>query len=354
VSTTRSRTEKTLWLLAALAIILLGAIAFSYFSLVSYSKTLGPAGATVEINIPSGSAGIHIARLLASEGVIDDARKFDWYARYLLGKPQSFRSGYYSFERPISPEQVAAMLILGKEKEFRFTIPEGSTQMDIARAIEASGLKAKSEVVSALSSTALRKACEVPESIYFSNVDEDVKGGLEGYLFPDTYHFRYSTSAQQILEVMNARLKEVLAPDVLAKMRERGLDVHRLLTMASIVEKETGAENERSMIAAVIFNRLKKKMPLQMDPTVSYGFPNFVGPITKSDLRSMHLYNTYTHSGLPPGPICSPGKEAIFAVLNPADVKYLYFVSRNDGSHIFCESLGCHERAVRKWQKGQG
>jgi len=352
VSTQNGRGKKALGFLIFLGVIGLALLTYVYFSIVSFSRRPGPSGPTVELNIPNGLAATHVSRLLEKEGVIGDARMFDLYARYVLPRGQFFRSGYYAFDRPTTPEDVASMLILGKEKEFRFTVPEGSTQMDIAAAIAASGLKSKSEVVDALSSERLRNALDVPRGAYFSDAEDDLKGGAEGYLFPDTYQFRYSATTQQILETMNGRLKEVLDPQMQAQMRARALSLHTLLTMASIVEKETGAESERPLIAAVIVNRIKKKMPLQMDPTVAYGFPNFVGPITKSDLRSLHLYNTYTHQGLPPGPICSPGKEAISAVLSPADVKYLYFVSKNDGTHLFCDTLVCHERAVRRWQRG--
>ena len=293
------------------------------------------------VSIDKGESVTSAARRLSRSGVITNFLAFILYAE-LTGQARRVKPGDYAFKGGEGIPEVLHHLVNGDFMVVTITIPEGMTVHQIGERLQAAGLACDSLFDRIALNGRLSQALGLGAL------------GAEGFLFPATYHFSPLATSDQILAAMLERFYAVLTPQVEGRMFELGMSVRQLVTMASIVEKETGAENERSMIAAVIFNRLKKKMPLQMDPTVSYGFPNFVGPITKSDLRSMHLYNTYTHSGLPPGPICSPGKEAIFAVLNPADVKYLYFVSRNDGSHIFCESLGCHERAVRKWQKGQG
>jgi UPF0755 protein len=172
---------------------------------------------------------------------------------------------------------------------------------------------------------------------------------LEGYLFPDTYLMtRPSPGEQKILGRLVSRALEVY--DSL----ERGdsdLNRHQVFTLASIVEKETGKADERPVIASVFHNRLARRMKLQSDPTVSFAIEGFSGPLTKKDLRTPTPYNTYTIRGLPPGPICSPGRESLQAVLTPAESNYLYFVSKNDGSHHFSTSLGEHNRAVRTYQR---
>jgi UPF0755 protein len=172
---------------------------------------------------------------------------------------------------------------------------------------------------------------------------------LEGYLFPDTYLLvRPSPGEEKILSRLVNRALGVYRS---LEPGDTALTRHQVFTLASIVEKETGRADERPLIASVFHNRLGRRMKLQSDPTVIYGSENFSGPLTKKDLKTPTPYNTYTISGLPPGPICSPGRESLQAVLAPAATSYLYFVSRNDGSHHFSTSLREHNRAVRKYQR---
>ena len=173
---------------------------------------------------------------------------------------------------------------------------------------------------------------------------------LEGYLFPDTYTLTRDTVTEEKLITMMTNRFQVIWND-LEQDLPAGLSRHQAITLASIVEKETGMSDERPLIAQVFLNRLKKKMRLQSDPTVIYGLQeNFDGDLTRKDLQQKNPYNTYVIDGLPPGPVCSPGRDSILAVLHPADVPYLYFVSKNDGSHHFSTSLKDHNRAVRKYQ----
>ncbi|MBI4126151.1 MAG: endolytic transglycosylase MltG, partial [Deltaproteobacteria bacterium] len=168
--------------------------------------------------------------------------------------------------------------------------------------------------------------------------------------FPDTYRVTLARTAEDILHQLVARFHEVWTPAYDERATALGLSVHQVMTLASIVEKETGAAHERPLIASVFLNRLKQGMPLQSDPTVIYGLPHFDGNLRKEDLSHPHHYNTYVHPGLPPGPIASPGKASIEAVLNPAETSYLYFVAKGDGTHEFTSSLSDHLRAVMRYQ----
>jgi UPF0755 protein len=174
--------------------------------------------------------------------------------------------------------------------------------------------------------------------------------GLEGYLFPSTYHFTPATPEREIVIAMAEQFRKVSQPLLAERGSAMSLTAHELLTLASIIEKETGVEAERPLVAAVFHNRLKRQMPLQSDPTVIYGVKDFNGNLTKKDLQEATPYNTYRIAALPPGPICNPSLASIKAALHPADVPYLYFVSKNDGTHLFSETIEAHNRAVKTFQ----
>jgi UPF0755 protein len=176
---------------------------------------------------------------------------------------------------------------------------------------------------------------------------------LEGYLFPDTYTLPRRATAEQLVERMVARFEAALSPEVREQAAARGLTVRQLVTLASLVEKETARREERPLVSAVYSNRLRIGMGLQCDPTVIYALERagrFDGNLTRDDLRFDSPYNTYRYAGLPPGPIAAPGKASLEAAANPADVPYIYFVSRNDGSHAFASTLEEHNRNVHQWQ----
>lgn len=175
---------------------------------------------------------------------------------------------------------------------------------------------------------------------------------LEGYLFPDTYRFAPGTDVREVLTTMVRHFHDRFDAERHRRAAERGLSVNEVLTLASIIEKETGKPEERALIAAVFTNRLRIGMPLQSDPTVIYGLPAFDGDLTRADLAHPSPYNTYVVGGLPPGPIANPGLAAIDAALAPAASPALYFVSRNDGSHAFSTTLAEHNRAVGRYQRG--
>ena len=181
-------------------------------------------------------------------------------------------------------------------------------------------------------------------------IDSD---NLEGYLFPDTYFFEKGMPPETILATMVTRFQKVFVPAWKNRARQRGLSVHQVVTLASIIEKETGTPDERALISSVFHNRLKRNMRLQSDPTVIYGISNFNGNLTRKDLKTPSPYNTYIIKGLPPGPIANPGRLAMEAALFPVNSKFYFFVSKNDTTHHFSATLKEHNRAVGKYQLGR-
>lgn len=326
-----------------------GSVAFlvsCYFSAIS-SKSHVVSDTLVEI--PFGSSLRRVSTLLSEAGVITDASQFYWYLRIGRTDGTKIQAGFYNFNGEITPHHVADRLLLGRDQSYKLTFKEGQSLVELATAVEAMGLATKEEFAVAMISNEVGSLIAAPRFELRKALENDM-GGIEGYLFPDTYFFSKRDNAHSIIRKMHAKLMSIIDDEIRARMKELSLTLHEVLTLASIIEKETGDPKERPIIASVYQNRLKVGMRLQADPTVIYGIKNYEGKIHKSDLLAHHPYNTYTITGLPPGPISSVGKEAIRAVLWPQETKYLYFVSKNDGTHVFCENLTCHNEAVRKWQ----
>ncbi len=229
-------------------------------------------------------------------------------------------------------------MLLGKGVFRRVTIPEGLTVSEVADLLDKAGIANKERFL---------MESEDPELL--SSLQLDGKG-LEGYLFPDTYYFTPFATEKDVIIAMVEEFRKAFNPEMVAQSKAIGLDLHQVVTLASLIEKETGFNEERALVSAVFHNRLKLGIPLQSDPTVIYGLKNFSGTLTRKDLESPSPYNTYRIQGLPPGPICNPGVSSLTAALNPAQVPYLYFVSKNDGSHLFSVNLQDHNRAVRIYQ----
>jgi UPF0755 protein len=309
-------------------------------NLEDFASSPGPNHKTLELYIEPGTNARQVANLLEKSGAITSARSFYHYLRYLSGNVGQLKAGDYEFAAGQTPQQIIDILSSGRTVQVRLTIPEGSNKKDIAAIIERAGFGKKEEILALMESSELLARLHVPR----------VPGGLEGYLFPDTYQIAKRTPPAAILERMRARLKEVMTSELEQRLQESPLDLNQVLTLASIVEKETGDPAERPEIAGVFLNRLALKMKLQTDPTVIYSVPNYSGNLRKADLQIDNPYNTYVYAGLPPGPIASPGLAAIKAVLWPAQTRNLYFVSRNDGTHEFCPTLACHSKAVKYWQ----
>jgi UPF0755 protein len=244
------------------------------------------------------------------------------------------------------PLVVLNTLVKGDVKRHLVTIVEGYTLSQIAQLLDDLGTIEKKAFMEKASSPAFISSLGIP----YLQVGKTAPT-LEGYLFPDTYHLVREMNPEEIIRVMVYRFKKVFGPDQHARAHQLGMSPGEAVILASIIEKETSLLQEKPLVSAVFHNRLKKKIPLQSDPTVIYGIKNFGGNLTKAHLQQPTPYNTYLYPGLPPTPICSPGKDSLLAALYPSPVPYLYFVSRNDGSHHFSSTIEDHNRAVLKYQK---
>jgi UPF0755 protein len=297
---------------------------------------LAPATPGITVVVPSGENFRAVADRLRAAGVIAQPLLLRAYAR-VTGLDRSVRSGEFRFDEPISPVAVLALLQSPSDAERQVTIPEGFTADQVAATLEERGYGGRDAFQCAMEDPALLLELQLPAS------------GVEGFLFPDTYAFDPSAPPADIVRAMVLRFRTQTA-DLAAKREAMGLSETAMVTLASVIEKETGQADERPLISGVFHNRLRLGMPLQSDPTVLYGRGNGRSPLTRTDLTSLQPYNTYVHKGLPPGPIANPGRAALEAAVVPAHTTALYFVSRNDGSHSFSETLDEHNRAVRRFQ----
>lgn len=333
--------KKLLFLVFAVALSISFILAFGFynFCVTPPSQPLS----SVIVNIPQGSSLKKISRILEKKNVIEGSFKFMLLAR-LKNVEHNIKSGEYSITGSMSPAQILDKLTRGEVITHAVTIPEGSTIFDVARITEQAGYGPADLILQKANDAAFAKTLGIEYE------------SLEGFLFPDTYRFSKGTGPDVILGRMVARFKEVFSPVRKSWFAETDLSEKDLITLASLVEKETALHSEKPLIAAVFLNRLKKRMRLECDPTVVYGL-RLENPEFRSRLRKKHLlkktpYNTYQIFGLPPGPICNPGLESIKAVLRPArGINYLYFVSMNNGAHKFSNTLKEHNRAVARYQK---
>jgi UPF0755 protein len=277
----------------------------------------------VFLQVQKGSGTRAIAQQLADAGVI----RYPW--QFLLARAMHSRStlqaGEYRFEKASSVADVFVRLSRGDVFYFNFTVPEGSNMFDIARLLESEGI--------------------MPGEDFLR-----VAKTQEGFLFPSTYRLSHSTSAAALTQMMTAQFHK----EWTKLMPDPGTDVVKVVTLASLIEKETGVPSERPLVAGVFENRLKIGMPLGCDPTVIYAAllqNRYNGVIHRSDLDSKHPYNTYQHTGLPPGPIANPGASSLAAALHPAETEYLYFVAKPGGDgHVFSSSLAAHDKAVGNYR----
>ncbi len=324
-----------LWLLAALVLVPAGMA----FWLGSYALTPGPAGTKPEavVFIPRGTSVEQISSILDQADLIHGDFRFVVLTR-LMQVSARLPAGEFRLKTSQTPVALIRELVAARPLQHPVTIPEGLNITEIAE-IFAEGSWANPERFIALSRD--------PQFIAGLGLPE--LASLEGYLYPDTYQLLKPapTEEQLIRKLVNRALEVWNGLD----SGKTDLNRHQVFTLASIVEKETGRADERPLIAAVFLNRLARNMKLQSDPTVIYGLEDFDGTLTQTLLKSDTAYNTYRIAGLPPGPICSPGKDALQAVISPAESNYLYFVSKNDGSHHFSTNLREHNRAVRKYQR---
>jgi UPF0755 protein len=278
-----------------------------------------------------------IALHLTREGIIQDPYKFMVLA-WIKGQGKKIQWGDFEFYPGIPPRVLLNYLTTGKTMLKRVTIPEGFTLQQIAKRLSEENLVEEKIFLA---------SAQAPQFLETLEIDGQ---SLEGYLFPDTYIFHRGMSAQTIQKKMVYKFKEVFGELQNREDYLNAKEIKKTVILASIVEKESGLQEERPLIAAVFLNRLKLGMALQSDPTVIYGIKDFNGDLTKKNLLTRTAYNTYLQPGLPPGPIANPGRDSLKAVLSPAKCDYLYFVSKNDGSHYFSKNLKDHNRAVAHYQ----
>ena len=296
----------------------------------------------IAVEIPQGTSLNKISALLEETGAIRGRLRFKVLAK-LLKMERNLKFGEYRFMLPMTPIALLRKIASGDVIAYLITFPEGITIFDVAQNIERAGLIPESAV--------LQKAADEQFAAFLGIEGES----LEGYLFPETYKFNRGSSPEIILRRMVDRFNKVFNQDMEKQAAALGLSKKDLITLASLVEKETGRADEKPLIAAVFLNRLEKGMRLDCDPTVIYSLKlenrTFNERLNKNHLKKESPYNTYLNVGLPPGPICSPGLDSMQAVLHPAKVSYLYFVSKNDGTHQFSETLEEHNRAVNAYQQ---
>jgi UPF0755 protein len=324
-----------------LALIFLGAagvLTAAYLDLKKYAVTPASSeGQDQVIEISPGQPFKTTIEMLKAAGVITHPTKFEFLAR-LMHYDNKLKAGEYVMSAAMSPHEIFEKLIRGSVKLHKLTVPEGYTIYQIADLIAAEGFGSREDFVAAATNISLARA---------NGIDADT---FEGYLFPDTYYFPKDVSIEKIVLTMLGRFREVLTPEWQQKAAEIGFTIHQVVTLASIIEKETGDPLERPLISSVLHNRLKKGMRLEVDPTVIYGIKDFDGNLTRKHLETPTPYNTYRIKGLPPGPIANPGAESLKAALYPADTAYLFFVAKKDNTHYFSSDLNEHNRAVRKYQ----
>lgn len=328
----------------ALAFVLLAALALSAWWIhrrLFEPFRRDPAPVTT-ITIPPGQSAARILRRLQQAGVLADARLARLYLVYELHDPP-LKAGEYEFQAPLAATEVIQHLIRGDVVTHPVTLVEGLTLDDTAAALSNAGFGETSEFLRLMRSPAR-----------IDDLDPDATS-LEGYLFPDTYRFARGTAPAEIVDTLVKTFRQRFEDEIQPLLGENvSASVHDVVTLASIVEKEAALDSERAVIAGVYRNRLDRGIALYADPTIIYALQlagRWNGNLTRQDLQIDSPYNTYLHAGLPPGPICSPGLASLRAAAAPADVPYLYFVSRNDGSHVFSSSLREHNRNVARWQK---
>ena len=338
-SNTTNRIWKKLTVIVAVCFIFaLAAAALVIRDIYQFAET--PAGNKTEAIIFSVQPGQTIrtaAGQLHDLRLISNPLKFRILSR-IKGLDNKLKIGEYQLSSAMSPNEILDILVSGKSVLYRVTIPEGYNLRQVAQAIATSGLATYDQFY---------QTATDPEFAQKRGIPADT---LEGYLFPDTYLFPKGTTPRKIIYAMVDRFESIFIPQWEVRAQQLGFTVHQIVTLASMIEKETGAPSERPIISSVFHNRIRKRMRLESDPTVIYAIADFNGNLTRKHLQTHTPYNTYKIFGLPPGPIANPGQKALEAALYPAKTKFLFFVAKRDGTHHFSATISEHNKAVRKYQ----
>jgi UPF0755 protein len=326
--------RKSAWLGVAVSLVFV--VALGAAALHIFFMPPAPFAEPRMVTIEKGQSFRQIAHELESAGIVRNAFAFLLYAQF-TGESRKVKPGDYAFRGGEAMSDVMRHLVRGDFVVVTVAIPEGLTVHEIAERLGAAGLVCAADFEQAARGGRLVRALGL------------MPLGAEGYLFPATYKFSPRATVDDILAAMLARFYQVLTPQVEEQMFKEGLDARRLVTMASIVEKEAKMPGERPLIAGVFYNRLRAGMPLQSDPTAEY---SLAGESAAAAVRTPSAYNTYLIAGLPPGPIANPGLKSIEAALYPAHTEFLYFVARDDGTHVFSKTLKDQDRAIEAIHKG--
>lgn len=332
--------KKFLKILLAFSLIAVVITGIAAYDLFRYAHN--PAGATnapVTFEIKRGQSFNAVAEYLNQQGFIANPIKFRVIARY-TGHDKTIKFGEYRLSPSMTPIDILEQFSKGNVVLHKVTVPEGFNLADVAARMASRGFCDKETFFALATDPAFADRMQIPADT------------VEGYLFPDTYHFEKDPAPETIITAMISRFRETFDSKWEVRATELGFTMHDVVTFASIIEKETGIAEERPIVSSVFHNRLKLGMRLASDPTVIYGIQEFDGNLTRKHLKEKTAYNTYMINGLPPGPIANPGLKSIEAALFPADTDYLFFVAKPDRSHHFSRTYTEHSRAVRKYQLG--
>ena len=302
-----------------------------------------PAGDGSNVQMVDCVKGASLSRAASDmerRGVIRSATALVWLAR-LKGVDSQVQAGTYRINDAMTPSEIIRKMVAGDVYGFRFAVPEGYSIYQLAELLHGRRIHSRADFLAACTDR------EIPREFGIPGVS------VEGYLFPATYNITPRMKPADTVRMMVRQFEKVCGSQVSPLFMKRDNTRHKLVTLASLVEKEAVEPNEQPVIASVFFNRLRKGMRLQSDPTAVYGVRSFAGKVTREDIRRPSPYNTYHISGLPPGPIGNPGTGALKAVIKPQNTSYFYFVARNDGTHFFSSTLDQHNGAVTKYLKGK-
>lgn len=332
---------KAIIFLGVLFFLILSPLIYGYYYYIEMLKPInvGPSP-EITVNIPFGSSARQIASILKQHDLIRNKTAFLLHLR-ISGKDGRLRAGEYALSQSDSVQGMAEKIVLGQIITYSFTIPEGYTIEQMATYLAERGFVNKEEFLSIAANGGF--------DYWFLEESSKAYVRLEGFLFPDTYRVSKGYTEKQIIDIMLRRFGQVFSEEYQARADSLGLTVNQVVTLASIIEKETGLDEERHIVSGVFHNRLGKNWRLESCATIQYLLEEPKPRLTMKDLAIDSLYNTYKNQGLPPGPIASPGKAAIEAALNPAQVYYMFFLVRPDGSHVFAETLAEHNRNKRKY-----
>lgn len=350
----RHQRKIVLFIVGFLLLLIIGVVSGIGLYIASALQPMPAADQEVRVTIPPGAGSTVIAKELEAKGLIKNSSIFTYYLK-VKKQGSHFQAGEYSMKPGMTFDQLIEKMNSGdivKEEVIRITIPEGYTIQQIASKLEGqTPWKADAFLKQAEDTTPFKESVlsTLPD-------DKNIKVRLEGYLFPETYEFKKDSTVEEFIDRSLQQLDKELATlpaDWKDKLKERGITVHQMLTIASLIEREVVVDEERATVSSVIDNRLKKKMPLQIDATVQYLMDKPKERLLEKDLQIQSPYNTYLNTGLPPGPIASPSLASIQAAIYPKDTKYLFYVTKKDGSkgHLFAETFEEHKKNIAESKK---